>query len=89
MDSLHQAKQRRERTQMVDDERIRRGDSCEECGISNVTIAGKHLLEWHHVGEKVFKIAAAITFSKLAIRRELKKCRLLCPNCHKLAEMAK
>ena len=42
-------------------------------------------LDFHHVGGKDFEIARMVTdgFSKERILKEIKKCVVLCANCHR------
>ena len=57
----------------------KKGRCCENCGIVK-----EHLLNFHHKDpeKKLFKISNGIdkSFNKLAM--EVKKCVLLCYNCH-------
>jgi hypothetical protein len=42
------------------------------------------VLEFHHEGKKDFNIASSIKrFSKERIELEIKKCKVLCANCHR------
>jgi hypothetical protein len=65
------------RRALVAQERARRGDRCQDCGWTDD-------LQWHHrnPAEKAFTLSYAIIKSYQAIRDELAKCDLLCPNCH-------
>ena len=56
------------------------GGKCESCGYNKSVFA----LQFHHknVLEKDFEISSASGYSWLNIREELKKCILLCANCH-------
>jgi len=53
---------------------------CEECGESDPVV-----LEFHHVGEKDMAIAEMVTriTSIDRLEEELRKCRVLCSNCHR------
>ena len=58
-------------------EKLRRGSACEDCKY------GRDLV-WHHrdPSTKRFTLGYSIIKSYAAIREELAKCDLLCPNCH-------
>jgi len=54
------------------------GGKCEDCGTSNIFV-----LTFHHVsGKKEAKISSLITSRWSAIELEIKKCIVLCDNCH-------
>ncbi len=57
--------------------------SCEHCGISDIRV-----LDLDHVNpsEKEFSITRAINdgYSWETILKEIKKCRILCANCHRI-----
>lgn len=60
------------------------GGKCQECGYNKCLAA----LEFDHVNpsDKSFSISEAIQrkkFDKELIREELRKCQLLCANCHR------
>ena len=57
------------------------GGKCQCCGYNKCLPA----LEFHHLdpSEKDFELSAKISWSQ--IEKELKKCVLLCSNCHKEA----
>lgn len=54
--------------------------SCEKCGEDHPSC-----LEFHHINpdEKLFEISKAAGRSKKQILAELKKCKVLCANCHR------
>lgn len=57
------------------------GQPCEECGWAGSAAA----MHWHHVNpeEKLFSISdGSNRYGKKKIIEEIKKCRLLCANCH-------
>lgn len=56
------------------------GGKCQACGYSNP--AG---LDFHHINpnEKKFIIPSWSRHAKIQVYEELKKCKLLCVNCHK------
>lgn len=57
------------------------GGKCRRCGFSGHVAA----FEFHHVrGKKEFAIGNVSNKSWATIRRELKKCELLCSNCHRI-----
>lgn len=62
---------------LILDEKISRG-GCKECGYNG------RALHWHHrnPAEKKFLIGSATGRSFNEVRLELKKCDLLCANCH-------
>lgn len=66
----------------VNDEIILRGSKCELCGLED----NPELYQWHHIHphEKVQTITKMVGkgYSLDNVIRELKKCALLCPNCH-------
>lgn len=53
---------------------------CESCGETDPVV-----LEFHHVGEKDMAIAEMVTriTSIDRLEEELRKCRVLCSNCHR------
>lgn len=57
------------------------GGKCQRCGFSGHLAA----FEFHHVsGTKEFAIGNVSNKSWPVIRKELKKCQLLCSNCHRI-----
>lgn len=56
------------------------GGKCQVCGYDKCMKA----LVFHHINpiEKSFKMANSVSFSKEKVNLELKKCALLCSNCH-------
>lgn len=56
------------------------GGKCVKCGWSGHPAA----FEFHHVRGKDFAIGSAANKSWAVVRRELKKCELLCSNCHRI-----
>jgi hypothetical protein len=56
------------------------GGSCTRCS-SVVPLAA---LDFHHVGGKDFTVGTSASRSWSAIAAEIKKCRLLCANCHRI-----
>ena len=63
--------------ELVAEEKRARGSACEDCKY------GRDLV-WHHrdPATKKFTIGYSIIKSYKAVREELAKCDLLCPNCH-------
>ena len=54
---------------------------CQICGYKEHT----EILEFHHINSKDKKFQLSKTHkSILLLKEEIKKCILLCPNCHKL-----
>jgi transcription elongation factor Elf1 len=54
---------------------------CEECGEEHHAC-----LDFHHIGEKEIGVAELVTrrnTSKERIKEEVKKCKVLCANCHR------
>lgn len=58
-----------------------KGHKCKNCGYNKCDAA----LEFHHINpkEKSFMINKSNTISWKRIEKELKKCILLCANCHR------
>lgn len=55
---------------------VQLGGECADCGsIEN--------LQFHHVNGKEFTIASGSSFSAVRFKEELKKCVLVCVDCHK------
>jgi hypothetical protein len=54
---------------------------CSKCGNDDYRV-----LEFHHIQEKEFNIGDSINrgFSKEKILLEIKKCEILCANCHRI-----
>ena len=74
-------KYRRDRRQNTSRElKESRGGKCESCGFDKSLPA----LDWHHVNpaEKDFTISARRGINIEALREEIKKCVLVCKNCH-------
>lgn len=62
----------------------KRDSHCKICGGS-----GKYVqLEFHHINreEKFFDISRRLNYSHDRVKREIKKCELLCSGCHKWYE---
>lgn len=60
---------------------------CTDCG----GVFPPRAMDFHHLknkGRKLFNISRAYSRSDAAILAELKKCILLCSNCHRLREQA-
>lgn len=57
------------------------GDKCSVCGYNKCSSA----LELHHLdpNTKEFNLSKSRSYSKEAIDKEIKKCILLCSNCHR------
>lgn len=57
------------------------GDKCRDCG----NIFPDYMYDFHHLDptQKDFKIAGALTAKWEKLQKELDKCVLLCPNCHR------
>lgn len=55
--------------------------SCKDCGISNPIV-----LEFDHInpGEKLFNIGASYSKSLKLVIEEVKKCEIVCANCHRI-----
>lgn len=58
---------------------LKEGQTCLRCGFSNPAA-----LQWHHLRDKKFEIANALRLGlgRIVILAELKKCELICANCH-------
>ncbi len=56
------------------------GSKCVKCGWSGNILA----FEFHHLRDKEFNIGRSINKSWAVIKEELKKCELLCSNCHRI-----
>lgn len=58
-------------------------NGCVDCGYSN-----PNALDFHHINsvDKLFSISAGIgaEYSKSKLLREIKKCEVLCSNCHRI-----
>jgi len=73
---------RRDRTKRIKFAKIRedikKKEKCKLCGWN------KHpeILEFHHKGNEINGKPFAHILTKPAFKKELKKCNLLCPNCH-------
>jgi hypothetical protein len=53
---------------------------CKDCGVRYPA----YIMDFHHVrGRKLFGISAGIRRSPRAVIREIKKCDLICANCHR------
>ena len=52
--------------------------SCQSCGIEDSAC-----LEFHHLKDKKFTIANAADKGIKTIKKEMRKCIVLCSNCHK------
>jgi len=76
------AKKKRERTRRKKEKIVeQKGGKCIKCGYKK-SIAG---LDFHHVsGEKESNIAKLMSKPIKEIEKELKKCILLCANCHRI-----
>lgn len=61
-------------------EDYKKKSKCEKCGDSRY-----YVLDFHHVRDKKFSISEASTrlISKDKINEEIKKCIILCSNCHR------
>lgn len=54
---------------------------CEKCGEDNPVC-----LDFHHLGEKISNVSELVrnrTSSKIQIKKEIEKCKVLCANCHR------
>ena len=62
--------------------RVKRFASCEVCGYDKHPAA----LEFHHedAAKKTFSIGSPGTSSIERIKKEIRKCRILCANCHNI-----
>ena len=68
--------------EVVDDEAIRRGGTCEDCGGLR-----EYRLIWHHVDplSKRQEISRGIrVWSVDTLKEELEKCIYICDSCHRL-----
>jgi len=54
------------------------GGKCSKCGIN-----GHHLLEFHHLCDKDYKVSDLIKLRWSKVQSEILKCVLLCVNCHR------
>ena len=55
------------------------GGMCKNCGYNK----DPRVLQFHHIDEtKEFGISKRLTYKLETLRKEIKKCVLLCPNCH-------
>ena len=56
-------------------------EGCKKCGVSDPRV-----LEFHHIKEKDFSIAerARSKYGKKRLLEEIKKCNVLCANCHRI-----
>ena len=57
---------------------VKAASSCVVCGESDTEV-----LEYHHVEPKSFGLASASGKSRAAIEAEMRKCVIVCANCHK------
>lgn len=73
-----QKERRREIKKKLVDEN---GGKCQKCGYDKCI----EILEFHHLDpkQKDFSIARARSSSYEKLKKETKKCILLCPNCHR------
>jgi len=56
------------------------GRCCEHCGNNN-----RIVLEFHHFNkDKEYNVSNMMTLSKKKIEKEMKKCQILCANCHRI-----
>jgi hypothetical protein len=77
--SCHNKKLMIKRQDLLKEARALLGNKCSMCGYSKCGAA----LEFHHVSEdKEFNIAGA-RFGWKKLKEEIKKCILLCANCHR------
>lgn len=53
---------------------------CQRCGIKTNSI----IYDWHHIDGKDFAINTKITTSLKRLFKEIRKCILVCSNCHRL-----
>lgn len=58
------------------------GNACADCGFTGHSAS----FDFHHrdASKKEFQIASRLLCDPKAVRRELKKCILLCANCHRV-----
>ena len=63
-------------------QRVKRLARCEECGYD----AHPAALEFHHEesANKTFSVGSPGTSSIERIKKEIRKCRILCANCHNI-----
>lgn len=60
-----------------------KGGKCVRCGYAGDTEAKRAALHFHHMGRVYsFRVSTASTRNRDAFMAEVKKCELLCSNCH-------
>jgi len=59
-------------------EEYKKDKSCSCCGYSE----HPEILQFHHLRDKSFCIAQSGNHPLEMVKKEVKKCVLLCPNCH-------
>lgn len=59
--------------------KLQKGGECKKCGEKRL-----HVLNFHHINpkNKKYLISRIIDYNEKIIQKELKKCILLCANCH-------
>jgi len=62
--------------------RVKRRAACEHCGYD----ANPDALEFHHIdsSKKSFSVGSPGTSSIERIKEEMRKCKVLCGNCHNI-----
>ena len=64
--------------------RKEKGNKCERCGYNKEP----KILEFHHLKDKKFRLSDASRNNTIEIlREEVKKCLLVCPNCHSIIHL--
>ncbi len=58
--------------------RVRRRSKCEKCGEDRF-----YVLDFHHVTGKIKSISQMNAHSINSIKKEMRKCKVLCSNCHR------
>ena len=58
------------------------GECCKDCGLTGKPAK---FYDWHHLDEstKTNEVTSLLTSTKEKLLTEVKKCVLLCPNCHR------
>lgn len=59
-------------------DRFKHIKGCLHCGEKRPWV-----LDFHHLGDKDATIADLITYSRQVIKKEIRKCIVLCANCHR------
>ena len=73
----YEKRRHEKKRQYIDDYKLSRG--CSICGYNKYASA----LDFHHNGDKEFNIRDAGSVSLKRLKEEIKKCIILCANCHR------